>query len=257
MAELKGSEKFVADSLKLYFKNKGSKVSYQDGGDPPDVYFDIDSQKTSVEITNIDENRLNDRRTLNMGYLKFIKNLNKDFASKLNSKKSILIFFFHHYKKVSNISKDFKKIFKQVINSDLVSTTIEDNIKGVNFKIIIFDTPLDKKQSITGAVTTYGGKKQSRNIKDVLNRINDCNLDIKTSNIIFDAISDKDEKCKHIKKPVYLALYDDFSNKFFDFNDNEHVKHYKNAMQRISDFKVFEKIFIVFDTKEVLEFKKE
>jgi len=257
LAELKGSEKFVADSLKLYFESKGSKVSYQDGGDPPDIYLDIDSKKTSVEITNIDENRLNDRRTLNMSYLTFIKNLNKEFSPILNSNKSILIFFFHHYKKVSNISKEFKKYLKYIVNSDLFSTTIEDNIKGVNFKIIVFDTPENKKQSIMGAVTTYSGKRQSRNINDVINKRSDLNLNIKTTNIIFDAIADKNEKCQYLNKPVYLALYDDFSNKFFDFDDNEHIEHYKNAMKIVDDFKVFEKVFIVFDTKEVLEFTKE
>jgi len=257
MADLKGSEKFVAESLKLYFEKKGCLCDYQDGGDPPDIYLSIDSKIKSVEITNIDENRLNDRRTLNMAYLTFLKNLDKEFHSKLSSKKSILIFFFHHYKKVSNINKEFKEYFKQILNRNLISSTIEDNLKGVNFKIIIFDTPENKQQSIIGAVTTYGGRKQSRNLNDVVNRIYDCNLDIKISNIILDVISDKNKKCKNLNQPVYLALYDDFSNKFFDFNDDEHIKHYKEAMKTINDFKIFEKIFIIFDTQEVLEFNKE
>ncbi len=256
MSELKGSEKFVAESLKAYFVKKACLCSYQDGGDPPDIYLSIDNKIKSVEITNIDENRLNYRRTLDMGYLTFIRNLNKEFATSLNSNKSILIFFFHHYKKVSNINKEFRKCFKQILNRNLISSTIENNLKGVNFKIIIFDTSKNKQQSIKGAVTTYGGKKQSRNLDDVVNRMHDCNLDIKSSNIILDAISDKNEKCKNLNKPVYLALYDDFSNKFFDFDNNEHINHYNSVMKNINDFKIFEKIFIVFDTQEVLEFNK-
>ena len=70
------------------------------------------------------------------------------------------------------------------------------------------------------------------------------------------AIFDKNEKCKNLNKPVYLALYDDFSNKFFNFDNNEHINHYNSVMKNINDFKIFEKIFIVFDTQEVLEFNK-
>lgn len=255
MSNLKGSEKFVANSLKSYFEGKGFTTEYKDGGDPPDIFLEINNQIKSVEITNIDENRLNNRRTINMGYLSFIKNLNKEFSSMLSPNKSILIFFFHHYKKISNISKEFKKYFIQILNNKLSLTTIEDTIKGVNFKIIVFDTPNNKKATIKGAVTTYGGRNKSRNLNDVINRINDCNLDMKTSNIILDAITDKNEKCKHLNKPIYLALYDDFSNKYFDFDNKEHINHYKNAMKEI-DFMIFEKIFIIFDTKEVLEFQK-
>ena len=44
MSELKGSEKFVAESLKAYFVKKACLCSYQDGGDPPDIYLSIDNK---------------------------------------------------------------------------------------------------------------------------------------------------------------------------------------------------------------------
>jgi hypothetical protein len=53
LSELKGSEKFVAESLKSYFVKKACLCSYQDGGDPPDIYLSIDNKIKSVEITNI------------------------------------------------------------------------------------------------------------------------------------------------------------------------------------------------------------
>lgn len=260
MAKLKGSEEFVSESLKTYFEGKGHIVKYQEGGDPPDIYLEIDGKNIPVEITNIDENRINGRRTINTGYLKFIENLKSQFNKKIPSNKSVLIFFFHHYKKVSKLNKEFVKYLAHLFKSKtLDSCTIEDSIKGIHFKIIIYDTQKGKNQTISGAVTTYGGKRQSRNYNEVTRRIYDTNLDIKTSDIIKESIRDKNIKCKELDTPIYLALYDDFSNKYFDFENSEHIEHYKKAMDYtiIDDYKIFKKIFIIFDNKDVLEFSKD
>ncbi len=70
---LKGTEKFVAESLQLHFSKLFHTVYFEEGDDPPDIYLTIDDKKISVEITDIDQNVLKNRKTIDYGYLNFIK----------------------------------------------------------------------------------------------------------------------------------------------------------------------------------------
>ena len=72
---LKGTEKFVAESLQSHFKKSFDDVSINEGDDPPDIYLNIDNKKISVEITDIDQNVLKNRKTIDYGYLNFIDNI--------------------------------------------------------------------------------------------------------------------------------------------------------------------------------------
>lgn len=63
MADLKGSERFVADTLKTHFLKTNQLVSYEEGVDPPDIFLIIGDERVSVEITDIDANVLKNRRT--------------------------------------------------------------------------------------------------------------------------------------------------------------------------------------------------
>ncbi len=80
MHTLNEIEMYVANSLKNYFKD----TTYQLGEDPPDIYLHINGKKIAVEITQLDKNVINNERTINAGYLKFIKNLQKDFNDQLS-----------------------------------------------------------------------------------------------------------------------------------------------------------------------------
>ena len=256
MAELKGSEKFVAESLQSYFSKKTFDVSFEEGDDPPDIYLNIDGKKKSVEITDIDQNVLKNRRTIDYGYFKFIVNLNKELGSFVDDKQ-LLIFFYHNYKKVSTISKMFQEYLKSIIekNEHEIGSHIEDNINGVGFKIFILEMPENGKKRIVGSAMPYGGKvHKSRNMNTVLERISDSNLSGQTLAIIQDRILDKHEKCKSVEKPVWLTLYDNYYNKFTCFNGIEHLEHYEDIFKSIEDFGVFEKILIVFENGDVCEF---
>ena len=61
MAQLKGTEKFVAESLQSYFSKTSNSVNFEEGDDPPDIYLKIDDKKIAVEITDIDQNVLKNR----------------------------------------------------------------------------------------------------------------------------------------------------------------------------------------------------
>jgi len=67
--------------------------------------------------------------------------------------------------------------------------------------------------------------------------------------------SKKNKKCKHVKKPIWLALYDNYFNKFSSFKDDEHLELYKNITNNLHDHGIFEKILIVFENGDVFEFK--
>ena len=256
MAELKGTEKFVAESLQSYFSKKASVASFAEGDDPPDIYLNIDGKKISVEITDIDQNVLKNRKTIDYGYLKFIVNLNKEFESSVNDKK-LLIFFYHNYEKVSTISRKFQKYLKSIIekNEHEIGSHIEDNINSVGFKISILEMPENGNKRIVGGAMPYGGKvHKSRDMNTVLETISDSNLSGQTFAIIQDRILDKHEKCKSVEKPVWLALYDNYYNKFTCFDGVEHLEHYEDIFKSIEDFGVFEKILVVFENGDVCEF---
>lgn len=256
MATLKGSETFVAETLIKYYKNQGYVVKCEEGNDPPDIFLTLNREKISVEISDIEENLINNRKSLDRSYLTFIKNLYNEFGKSIPKHKSILILFFHNYLKVSTINKPFKKYFKSLLNSYSNQKEIQSNIKNVNFKIIFFNTPKNKSDSILGGSTSFGKKikRKSRDINTVLNQIHDGDVVMKTTNILIDRISDKNKKCLGINNPIYLALYDNYFHKFTNYQNNEHIEHYKNVMDNIEIKHNFEKILVVFQNQDVLEF---
>ena len=257
MSKLKGTEEFVAESLQSYFSKSFTNVSFEEGDDPPDIYLNINGKKIAVEITDIDQNVLKSRKTIDYGYLKLIDNMDKEFRNLVDDDKKILLFFYHGYVKVSTISKKFKRYFSDLLKSTTlkIGTTIEDAINEVSFKISILHMPEKGTRKIVGSAMPFGGKvKKSRNITDILEIISDCYLDGQTLNIINNRILDKTEKCKDIKETKWLALFDNYYNKFTYFDSDEHLEHYKNVFQDIKDFGIFDKILVVFENKDVLEF---
>ena len=257
MSELKGTEKFVAESLQSYFSKLFTHVNFEEGNDPPDIYLNLDGQKIAVEITDIDQNVLKNRKTIDYGYLKFIDNLDEEFGSFVDADKKILLFFHHNYAKVSTISKKFKKYLKSLIDTGKfkINNSIEDNINDVGFKISILPMPKKGTRKIAGSAMPFGGKvKKSRDINTILDTISDCHLSGQTFNIVNDRIYDKNIKCKDIEKPIWLALFDNYYNKFTYFDNQEHLEHYKNTFESIEDFGIFDKILVIFENRDVLEF---
>ncbi len=257
MSELKGTEKFVAESLQSYFTKSFNTVDFEKGDDPPDIYLKIDDKKIAVEITDVDQNVLKNRKTIDYGYLKFIDNIDKEFGHLIDADKKILLFFHHDYAKVSTISKKFKKYLKSLIDADelKIDNSVEDNINDVGFKISILPMPKSGTRKIVGSAMPFGGKvKKSRDINTMLDTISDCHLSGQTLNIVKDRIYDKNIKCKDIEKPIWLALFDNYYNKFTYFDNQEHLEHYKNTFEGVEDFGIFEKILVIFENGDVLEF---
>lgn len=257
--KLKGTEKFVAESLQSYFAKQSDSVCFEAGNDPPDIYLKIDERKIAVEITDIDQNVIKDKKTIDYGYLKFIDNINIELGHLIDNDKKLSLFFYHNYAKVSSISKKFKKYLKYLLeqNNLKIDSHIEDNIENVSFKIAILEMPKNSKKKIVGSAMPFGGNfKKSRNANAILETISDCHLSGQTFNIVKDRIFDKNKKCKNIEKPLWLALFDNYYNKFTSFDDQAHINHYEDIFKDIKEFGIFEKILVVFENGDVLEFNK-
>lgn len=56
------------------------------------------------------------------------------------------------------------------------------------------------------------------------------------------------------QKPIWLALYDNFYDKYTEFDNNDHIDFYKEIFNEINDFEIFEKILVVFKNNNVVEF---
>lgn len=257
MAQLKGTEQFVAESLQTYFSKLSENVFVEEGDDPPDIYLRINDRRIAIEITDIDQNVLKDRRTIDDGYLKFIDNLDNDFGPLVDIDQKLMLFFYHNYKKVSTISKKFKTYLKSLIASNelVTNTNIEGCINDISFKISVVLMPTNGKRKIAGATMPFDGNvKKSRDIHAMLATISDCHLLGQTHDIVKDRIFDKSIKCKDIKEPIWLALCDNHYNKFTNFNNQEHLEHYKDVFKEIKDIGVFEKVLVIFENRDVLEF---
>jgi hypothetical protein len=249
---LKRNEKIVAEVLKKHF----GVSSYDEvDNDPPDIIMNIANQNVSIEITDLDENSLQGRRTNDSGYIAFINNLNKDMGNLIPKGKRLFISFYHFNNKVSQIDKKFRKYLKELLASNeiKIGSDFEDCIGDICFKIKILKS-MDGCKTIIGSTSPFGIlHKKSRDINEVSQYLEEFNLNVKTKDILLDRISEKNYKCKDIKKQIWLALYDNYYNKFSDFECDEHKKHYKIIAADIDDYGIFEKVFVVFQNEDVIE----
>ena len=241
MSGLKGSESFVVESLQTHFQKLNKNVYCEEGEDPPDIYFYIDDKKVSIEITNLDENSLTGRRTIDSGYLDFFNKINVEFESLINEGVQFHILFEHNYNKVKIINGEFKRYLKLIIknNEFKIGDKIKDSIDNVNFSISISEIAKDEKR-IVGAIAPSFGPLM------VL-------LDEIALGIVKNRIDDKKEKCKNVKKPIWLALFDDYYKKYTNFQSKEHIEFYEDVLKDVEDFAIFDKILIVFENGDVLD----
>ena len=110
-------------------------------------------------------------------------------------------------------------------------------------------------KKVEGTVSSYGMiHKKSRDMGTVVNLLGNFNIDNNTSNLLEERINTKSKKCNDIPKPIWLALNDQYYKVFTDFKDQSHLEHYTKLLRVVKDFKGFEKILVVFENGDVLEY---
>ena len=121
----------------------------------------------------------------------------------------------------------------------MIGMKIKDSIADVKFSISISETSKDEKK-IVGAVIS-----SAERIGVSLNEMALC--------IVKNRINDKKEKCKNVKKPIWLALFDNYYDKYTNFETQDHIEFYEDVLKDVVDFGIFDKILIVFRNKDILD----
>lgn len=233
---LSKKEIFDADIISNHYAGK-----YLEGEDPPDIYLELNGGSVAVELTELNENLQDNRKSINMAYQGLISSLDiPDFKLykvtiyhaniKLNKKRR---------KEIINFLKMAVNNDKKCIDGIFVKLIIEeqDNKQG---RVFPFCMPLDKCNRDIGKVTKNLAYASTGNVfKEILDK----------------AIDTKKNKCKAIEGDVWLALHDNY-NSYFNMSNTESLELYDEAMIGV-DFGIFKKILIIYTDGKLKEFNSQ
>jgi hypothetical protein len=233
---LSNKEIFDSDIVSNHYAGK-----YLEGEDPPDIYLDLNGCSIAVELTELNENLQDNRKSINMAYQGLISNLDiPDFKLykvtiyhaniKLNKKRR---------KEIINFLKTAKNSDTKCIDGIFVKLIIEeqDNKQG---RIFPFCNLLDKCNRDINKVTKSLAYASTASVfKEILDK----------------AIDTKKNKCKDIEGDVWLALHDNY-NSYFNLSNRESLELYNEAMIGV-DFGIFKKILIIYMDGKLIEFNSQ
>ncbi|HKM44650.1 MAG TPA: hypothetical protein VJY12_04245 [Dysgonamonadaceae bacterium] len=230
---LSKKEIFDADIISNHYSGK-----YFEGKDPPDIYLEFNGGLVGIELTELNENLQDNRKSINMAYQGLLYNLDiPNFKLykvtiyhaniKLNKKRR---------KEIINFLKTAVNNDKKCIDGVFVKLIIEeqDNKKG---RVFPFCMPLDKC---------------NRDIGKVIKNLAYASIDSVFKEILDKAIDTKKIKCKAIAGDAWLALHDNYTS-YFNFSNTESIDLYNEAMLGI-DFGIFKKILIIYTDGNLIEF---
>lgn len=242
---LSEKERFVANILKDEFSKKHKKVKYTEvSKDPPDIYLHYDKNKVAIEITELSPNLQNNRISVDKAYEGFIKNI----GIKIPNFTHYLVVFHHANIKLNKVRK--KEILTFLKDPNL---KMEKCINGIFVRI----KKIPSKNKIgTISQISLNMNSCSRDINTVSESLMDFNIEHVLESIIIKAIETKKEKCKEVKKPVWLATHDSYFSYLFSENEQECLGLYQKILSNYSDFGVFDKIIITFKEKKMVVFNK-
>ncbi len=236
---LNDKEKFVAEIIKNEFSIRYANASYAEGEDPPDIYLKYSSNEVGIELTELSPNLYKDRVSIDKTYEGFIKNIEvPDYTH-------YLVVFHHANIKLNKARKNKVKDF--LLNPN---TEMKECIDGILVKI-----KSSSKNEKLGTISQMSLNINScnRDINTVSASLKDTGIESVFQSIITKAIETKKEKCKHINKPIWLAMHDSCFSHIFSQSKTESIELYKNTIKNI-DFGIFEKIIITFEDKGIIVF---
>ena len=242
---MKKDELIVAEALKLHFENAGyAQVSYDEPlQDPPDLILNLGADTISVEITKADENSLNQRTSIGLGYRNFIKSNLGKFLGALPSGITFLVVVYHGSQPVRKIKKSFQRFLLNTVSATEYAEEeylfVHDNIGIKLVKIAQDKSP-----------RTFPMILQNRPYRMTSNALI-APLDIQLARIVSNAISEKTDKCQHIPSPKWLVLHDFFSDKFCTTIE-EKRKMYQEAFDINPNSGDFSRILVVFEEGVVM-----
>jgi len=242
---LRNKEKFVAEIIKLEFSKYHTNVSYTEGEDPPDIYFNYDSKKAAIELTELSPNLQNNIISINKSYEGFINSVKTDITPPDYT--NYLVTFHHANIKLNKNRRNKIRLFLKNPNAEM-----KECIDGICVKI-----KLIKSENKLGTLSQMSSSMNSccRDINIVSESLMDSNIKASFNLIINKAIETKKAKCANINKPIWLALHDSYFAYIFSQSKDECSDLYKETMKNI-DFGIFEKIIITFNNKGIMVFDR-
>jgi hypothetical protein len=230
---LSRKEIFDADIISNHYSGK-----YFEGEDPPDIYLEFSGGRVGIELTELNENLQDNRKSINMAYQGLLSNLDiPDF-------KLYKVTIYH-----ANIKLN-KKRRTEIIN--FLTTAVNDDkkcIDGIFVKLII-----DEQENKKGRIFPFCMPldKCNRDISKIIKNLAYASTDSVFKEILDKAIDTKKSKCKAIAGDVWLALHDNYTP-YFNFSNTESIDLYNEAMIGI-DFGIFKKILIIYTDGNLIEF---
>jgi hypothetical protein len=225
---MKNEEVLVAESLKQYYKNKGSKSSYCRGDDPPDIDLKINEKRIGVEVMQV-----------------------MDFVSK-PYEDSIKTF-------LHNENYDCNDYWISVESGDIEPTS---EIKGffreqIKKKLQCNNSPEGEYKYPDDGLHCVTLKIEKSNVGffSSLRFVNysSSSPEDQLYRLVLGCIQTKNKKCENLRGDNYLALLDRFGFIYWD-TDQKLFLAYKKVFQAIKNFGCFKGCFIVLQSGSVQKY---
>lgn len=231
---MRRDEEFVGRALVNFFGGP-SCASVSDGENPPDLYLTFGACPVGVEVTQLSQftferdGTLGNRATQDSFGLRLIEELNAKVGPSLPDDVSLMISFRVPVPNVARFRKGLTKWVTQVASAPAMGLKQEREIEGSKTSVsVISERPSGRK--IVGFV---------------VNTNSSADIGLNASLVLEDRIRTKSDICASLRKPIWLALLNEYWLADADT--------YALASQKIKLGHCFERIFLVSDSGAVNE----
>lgn len=233
---MRPDEQFVGSCLVTFFGGR-DRVLVLDGKDPPDLYLEFGDSRIGVEVTRLtqftieSDGYLGNRTTQDFFGINLLNKLNADIGPTLPDGISLLVGLEMPIQNPSKYRKTLRTWVARVATAPVLNDKEERDIQGSKTWISVIPArPSGKK--IVGIVS---------------NRNSSADIGLNARLILEDRIRTKSDICAPLKKPIWLALFNDY---WLADNDT-----YASAAREIKGDHCFERIFLVSEDAVVSELK--
>lgn len=231
---MRPEEEFVGDRLVGYFGGS-TKVSVLEGEDPPDLYLKFSNYQIGVEVTRLSQftfepdGALGNRTTQDSFGVNLINKLDADLGSLLPDDLSLLIGMETPVQNPARFKREVRKWIVEVVSAPVLNVKERREIEGSDMSaVIIPQRPSGKK--IVGFVS---------------NKNSSADIDLNVRLVLADRIRTKSKTCASLKKPIWLALLNDYWI--------ADAASYVDAAKQLNQDHCFERVFLVSERDAVCE----
>ena len=233
---MRRDEAFVGNALVNFFGGPHA-ASLSDGPDPPDIYLTIGTSRVGVEVTQLSQftfepdGTLGNRVTQDFFGLRLLDELNAKIGSSLPEDVSLLVGLEVPLSNPARFKKGITDWVNAVASNPRQGFAQKRQIEGSTASIsVVSDRPSGK-----------------RVVGFVVNKKSSADIDLNARLLLEDRIRIKDDICRNLPKPIWLAVLNDYWLADADT--------YAVAARQLQLSHCFERIFLVSNEGVVSELK--